>query len=215
MVEAVAEAGATVHVLCRDPAEVATLARGTGGEVWAVDLADDEAVWHALEGVQERLAGPPDAIVNSAGAFGIVPLVDTSVAAFDRMIAVNLRGSFLVVRTLLPALLARGAGRIVNVGSVAGRRAFPDNGAYSASKFGLRGLHEVLLEEVRGTGVTASLVEPSATDTSLWDAVDPDQVPGLPDRRDMLRPEEVADAIMFLLTRPPHVRIPLLQIERG
>jgi len=73
----------------------------------------------------------------------------------------------------------------------------------------------VLLEELRGTGVTATLIEPAATDTELWDPLDPDQDPGLPSRADMLRPEEVAEAVYFVATRPGHVRIPLLQIERG
>ena len=104
---------------------------------------------------------------------------------------------------------------VVNVGSVAGRKAFPQNGAYSASKFGLRGLHEVLLEELRGTGVRASLIEPAACDTPLWDPLDPDQDPYLPSRSAMLRPEDVADAVLFLATRPDDVQIPLLSIEHS
>jgi NADP-dependent 3-hydroxy acid dehydrogenase YdfG len=98
---------------------------------------------------------------------------------------------------------------------VAGRRAFPANGAYSASKYGQRGMHEVLAEELRGSGLRATLVEPAATDTPLWDALDPDADPNLPGRDAMLRPVDVAEAVVFAVTRPPHVRIPLLQIERG
>jgi NADP-dependent 3-hydroxy acid dehydrogenase YdfG len=112
-------------------------------------------------------------------------------------------------------MLERGDGLIVNVGSVAGRKAFPGNAAYSASKFGVRGFHEVLLEETRGTGVRATLLEPAATDTSLWDALDPDADPGLPNRDAMLTPDDVAEAVLFVATRPPHVRIPVLQIERA
>ena len=136
-------------------------------------------------------------------------------AEFDRIVGVNLRGTFLLYRTLLPALLERDAGDLVTIGSVAGRKAFPANGAYSASKFGQRGLHEVLVEELRGTGVRATLVEPAATDTALWDPLDPDTNPDLPGREAMLHPEDVAGAVLFALTRAPHVRIPLLQIERG
>ncbi len=215
VVRRLAEGGARVHVLCRDPAPVEDLATSSGGAPWPADLTDDAEVWAAVEGLQEQLGGPPDAIVNAAGAFSLAPFAETSVADFDRQIAVNLRGSFLVVRTLLPALLERNRGRIVNLGSVAGRRALPGNAAYAASKFGLRGLHEVLVEELRGTGVGATLIEPAATDTPLWDAVDAARVPGLPDRDAMLRPDDVADAVEFVLTRPLHVRIPLLQIERG
>lgn len=213
--EAVADAGGAVHVLCRDPSSVQDVVAASGGEVWPTDLTDDLAVWASIDALMDRLGGPPSAIVNSAGAFTVAPITETSVADFDRMLNVNLRGAFLVVRAVLPSLLERGSGRIINIGSVAGRRGFPGNGAYAASKFGLRGLHEVLVEEVRGSGIGATLVEPTATDTPLWDPLDPDGDPSLPSRVDMLRPAEVAESVVFVLTRPEHVRIPLLQIERG
>lgn len=189
--------------------------RASGGRSWRADLSDDAEAWEALDLLQETLGGAPDIVVACAGAFDLAPLAETPVNTFDRMLALNVRGTFLVYRALLPAFLQRGSGDLVTIGSVAGRKAFPGNGAYSASKFGQRGLHEVLVEEFRGTGVRATLVEPAATDTSLWDALDPDSDADLPARRDMLRPEDVAQAVLFALTRPPHVRIPLLQIERG
>lgn len=210
-----ADAGAQVHALSRDPAPIAEVATGSGGAVWSADLTDDADVWSAMEGLRERIGGAPHAVVQCAGAFDLASIAETSVTSFDRHVAVNLRGPFLVLRALLPDLLARGSGRIVTVGSVAGRRAFPANGAYSASKFGLRGLHEVLVEELRGTGVSATLLEPAATDTSLWDEVAPDENPELPSRSAMLSPADVARAVVFVLTRPDHVHIPLLQIERG
>ena len=213
--EGVASAGGRLHLLSRSADTLASLATSTGGRTWSADLTDDAEVWSALDALQDTLRGPPDAIVNAAGAFDLAPFAETSVEMFDRNLAVNLRGPFLVIRALLPAMLERRRGRIVNVGSVAGRRALPGNAAYGASKFGLRGLHEVLVEELRGTGVTATLVEPSATDTRLWDPLSPDGRDDLPSRSDMLAPELVAEAVMFALTRPPEVRIPLIQIERG
>lgn len=210
-----ADAGARVHALARDPSGVAAQVQATGGRTWAADLTDDTDVWEAMDLLQEDLGGPPDAVIACAGAFHLEPLASTSVAAFDRQIAVNLRGTFLVYRSLLPGFLERGTGDLITIGSIAGRRAFPANGAYSASKFGQRGLHEVLVEELRGTGVRATLVEPAATDTPLWDPMDPDTDPTLPARTAMLRPDDVAQAVVFALTRPPHVRIPVLQIERG
>jgi NADP-dependent 3-hydroxy acid dehydrogenase YdfG len=76
-------------------------------------------------------------------------------------------------------------------------------------------MHEVLVEELRGTGVAATLVEPSATDTKLWDPLGPDSRDDLPSRSQMLRPEDVAEAVLFALTRPADVRVPLIQIEHG
>jgi NADP-dependent 3-hydroxy acid dehydrogenase YdfG len=212
--ERLAEEGAHVVGLGRTESALRALEAETGGASLVADLSDDVAAWDALEGLLERF-GVPDLVVNAAGVFGVAPLAKETLTAFDAGLTVNVRAPFIVVRALLPGMLERGSGLFVNVGSVAGRTAFPGNGAYSASKFGLRGLHEVLLEEVRGTGVRATLLEPAATDTELWDPLDPDADPGLPSRADMLRPEDVADAVMFLATRPEHVRVPLLQIERA
>ena len=165
----------------------------------------------------DRLAATcePDILVNAAGAFGLAPVAETSVASFDRMLATNLRGPFLLIRALLPRMLARGSGHIVSIGSVAGRQAWPGNGAYSASKFGLRGLHAVLDTELRGTGVRSTLVEPAATDTPLWDVVDREQNPGLPAPGAMLQPQAVADAVLYVLTRPAETHINYLGLERS
>jgi NAD(P)-dependent dehydrogenase (short-subunit alcohol dehydrogenase family) len=215
VVEELAAAGAAVHVLCRQPGDATGPARASGGSVLPADLTDEAEVWTALDALTERLGGAPWGVVNSAGSFAVAPLAETSVETFDRQVGVNLRGTFLVVRALLPHLLRQGSGHVVNIGSVAGRRAFPGNAAYSAAKFGVRGLHEVMVEELRGTGVRATLVEPAATDTPIWDPLDPDGDPQLPDRSQMLRPVEVARAVTFVLTRPEGVSIPLLQIERN
>jgi NADP-dependent 3-hydroxy acid dehydrogenase YdfG len=215
VVEVLADAGARVWCLARTAAEVRALAAEVGGEALIADLTDDAATWDALDGMVESLGAPPDIVVNSAGIFGVAKAESESVASFDQAVAVNLRGPFLVNRALLPYMLKRGSGLIVNVGSVAGRKAFRGNGAYSATKFGLRGYHEVLLEELRGTGVRATLLEPASTDTPIWDALDPDSNPKLPNRKDMLRAEDVAQAVLFVATRPADVRVPLLQIDRA
>ena len=210
-----AESGARVWCLARTEPAVRSLAAELGGEALVADLSDDAATWDALDRMSERLGGAPDVVVNAAGVFGLAPSHTETVKAFDESLAVNLRGPFLVNRTLLPAMLGRGSGLIVNVGSVAGRKALLGNAAYSASKYGLRGYHEVLLEELRGSGVRATLLEPAATDTDMWDAVAPDHEAGIPSRAEMLRSEDVAEAVLFVATRPETVRIPLLQIEHA
>lgn len=210
-----AEAGAQVHLLARSEIVLRRLVSELGGDAWPADLEDEASVWDALDRLQEKLGGAPDIVVNAAGVFDVAPLAETSVEVFDRNVMVNLRGTFLVLRAVLPDMIGRGSGLLVNVGSVAGRKAFPGNGAYSASKWGLQGMHEVLLEELRGSGVRACLVEPAATDTSIWDPLSPDETDDLPDRSEMLRPETVADAVLYLATRPDEVRIPYFPIERS
>ncbi len=168
----------------------------------------------AARAAGETLArkGAPDIVVNSAGAFLLRPLEDTEESAFDEQLAINLRAPFALLRAFLPAMRAAGRGLLVNVGSVSDHVAYPENAAYAASKFGLRGLHESLVEEYRGSGVRLTLISPGPTDTAVWDPVDPDSRPGLVPRARMLRPEDVADAILFVATRPAHVHIDWLRL---
>ena len=210
-----AEAGARVWCLARSEQAVRALAAELGGEALPVDLADDAATWDALDGMSESLGGPPEIVVNAAGVFGLAPSHAETVKGFDEALSTNLRGPFLVNRALLPGMLERRGGLIVNVGSVAGRRALRGNASYSASKYGLRGYHEVLLEEIRGTGVRATLLEPASTDTPIWDVLEAGSDAALPRRAEMLRAEDVAEAVLFVATRPETVRIPLLQIEHA
>jgi NADP-dependent 3-hydroxy acid dehydrogenase YdfG len=210
-----AEAGARVVLVARTAAAVAAAAAECGAEACAADVATEAGIARVAEHVAGGAGGGPDIVIHAAGAFGLAPLAEASVESFDRMIAVNLRAAFLLVRAFLPAMLARGSGHIVTIGSVAGRQAFPANAAYSASKFGVRGLHAVLAAELRGTGVRATFVEPAATDTPLWDAVDTDRNPGLPARAAMLAPAAIADAVFFAVTRPDGVTIPNILVERA
>lgn len=212
--ERLAEAGADVWIAARSEEGLAEVAAATGATALPMDLTDDASVWTAVDGLREQGVAL-NIVVNAAGVFSMQSCAEETVKAFDLNIDVNLRGAFLLVRAVLPDLLERGNGLVVNVGSVAGRKAFGGNAAYSASKYGLRGMHEVLLEELRGTGVRATLLEPAATDTPIWDPMNPDSDPHLPDRSAMLDPDDVAEAIIFVATRPEHVQIPVLQIERA
>jgi NADP-dependent 3-hydroxy acid dehydrogenase YdfG len=207
-----AAAGARVIVVGRGTERLREAAAAVGAEACTADVSTVAGV----AAVAEALAGAvPDVVVHAAGAFELAPLAQASVESFDRMVAVNLRAAFLLVREFVPGMLARGSGHVVTIGSVAGRHAFPANGAYSASKFGVRGMHAVLAAELRGTGVRASFVEPAATDTPLWDAVDAAASPGLPPRSAMLDADAVADAVLFAVTRPGAVAIPNILVERA
>jgi NADP-dependent 3-hydroxy acid dehydrogenase YdfG len=204
-------AGARVIAVGRSAARLA--AAGTGAEACEADVATEAGVDRVRRAAGDAVV--PDIVVHAAGAFELAPLAKTSVASFDRMVAVNLRAAFLLVRAFVPGMLERGSGHVVTIGSVAGRHAFPANGGYSASKFGVRGLHAVLSAELRGTGVRATFVEPAATDTPLWDAVDPEASPGLPPRSAMLDVAAVADAVLYAVTRPDAVAIPNILVERA
>lgn len=203
--EALRGAGARVVRVAR------TLAPGTDFIDLPADLTDAAQVEALADRVRREL-GPPDVIVNNAGGFLLRPLDQTTVADFDAQLAVNLRAAFSVARAFLPMLRDAGGGTFVSVGSVADHVGFPENAAYAASKYGLRGLHETLLAEYRGTGVRLALVSPGPTDTDLWAPFDPDGRAGFPSRAEMLRPADVADAILFVATRPPHVLVDWLRL---
>ena len=161
--------------------------------------------------VAER--GAPDILVHNAGGFLVRSLAETAPAEFADQVASNLTAPFLVLRAFVPAMVTRGRGLVVTIGSVADHVALPGNAAYVATKHGLRGLHGALAKELRGTGVRTTLVSPGAVDTEIWDPVDPDNRPGFRKRAAMLRPEDVAEAVLFVATRPEHVSIPELHVE--
>jgi NADP-dependent 3-hydroxy acid dehydrogenase YdfG len=176
------------------------------------DVADGEAVATMAQRVVGS-RGAPDILVSSAGTFLVKPLAETTPEEFRAQLTGNLVGPFHVLRAFLPGMVARGRGLIVIIGSVADHRAFPGNAAYGAAKSGLRGLHRVLLAELAGSGVRATLLSPGPVNTTLWDAVDPDAKPGFTRRALMLRPEDVAEAVLFVATRPERVHLPELHIE--
>ncbi len=210
-----AAGGARLVLIARNAGRLDAIAGETGGLPAACDVSDAAAVAALAARLHEAWGDGPDIVVNAAGAFALAPVAGTDVEQFERHLAVNLRGPFLMMRAFLPAMLGRAAGHIVSIGSVAGRQAYPENGAYSASKFGLRGLHAVLDQELRGTGVRATLVEPAATDTAIWDGIDRAAHPGLPGRERMLDADAVADAVLFALTRSPETGIPTISVERS
>ena len=207
--------GATAEALRRAGARVVRVARSLPPAAGFVDLPADLTDPRQVEALPDRVRrelGAPDIVVSNAGGFLLRPLEETTVADFDAQVDLNLRAAFTLARAFLPMLRAAGQGCYVTIGSVADHVGFPENAAYAASKYGLRGLHETLLAEYRGTGVRLTLVSPGATDTAIWNSVDPDHREGLPRRAAMLRPADVADAVLFVATRPPHVLIDWLRL---
>jgi NAD(P)-dependent dehydrogenase (short-subunit alcohol dehydrogenase family) len=193
------------------PAEAA---RKSGGRDRRVEIKCDVT----LESDVRRLAdtvlgtvGAPDVLVNNAGAFLLKPAAETTAEEFRQQLDVNVIGGFLVLRAFLPAMAQRG-GHVVTIGSVADHVAFPGNAAYGASKFGLRGLHEALRVEFAGQGLRMTLISPGPTDTSLWDPVNSAHLHDVPERAGMLQATDVAEAVLFAVTRPERANVELLHL---
>lgn len=168
--EALAAAGADVAVLARGAADLERTAdqvRGLGMRASAavVDLADADAVDRAVRQVLAE-HGRVDVLVNAAGTDVPGPVAELDVAAWDKVLAVNLRASFLLAKAVWAGMRENGGGTIVNVSSVAGRRGWANAGAYCAAKFGLAGLTQALAAEGKQHRIRACVLYPGAMDTS-------------------------------------------------
>ncbi len=170
------------------------------------DVSDAGQVDRAVAKILKELRAP-DIVVNNAGVFFIKKIEDTTSADFAHALAVNLTGPFLVARALVPHLVKRGSGHLVTIGSISDHHAFPGSTAYAATKFGVRGMHQVIAAEVATAGIRTTLVSPGPVDTEIWDDVDPDSKPGFTKRKDMMRAEDVAEAVLFAVTRAPRVDV--------
>jgi NADP-dependent 3-hydroxy acid dehydrogenase YdfG len=207
--------GARLALVARSRDALGALAAELGAEPVVCDVGDPAQVESAAERIASLAAGAPDIVVNNAGMFSIAAAHKTSVEHFRRTLEVNLVAPFALLRAFLPAMRTRGSGHVVTLGSVADRNIFPGNAAYSASKYGLRALHEVLRAELRGSGVRASLISPGPVDTELWDPIDPDRKPGFTPRHEMLSAGEVADVVRWVLLAPATVNVDELRLSRS
>jgi len=188
---------------------VATVARSAGD--YRCDLTD-AAAWTEVSQRILKERGIPDVVVNNAGAYLLKPLAETSLNEFQAQVALNLTASFAVARTFLPAMSGAGRGSFISIGSFADHNGFAENAAYAAAKYGLRGLHETLIDEYRGSGVRLTLISPGPTDTAVWDPIDPDTREGFTPRAEMLQPQDVAEAVLFAATRPSNVHVDWIRL---
>jgi meso-butanediol dehydrogenase/(S,S)-butanediol dehydrogenase/diacetyl reductase len=170
-------------------------ARGAEAVALATDVARRASVRRAVAATRSRF-GRIDCLVNNAGVLTVGPLVRLADARLDRMLDVNLRGPLLMTRAVLPGMLRRASGVIVNVASLLGRTGAADYATYCATKFGVVGFTEALAEELRGTGVRVWAVCPGLVDTPMA------RKTGVTarERSRLIRPESVARVVVDLAT---------------
>jgi len=162
-----AERGA--HLALVDANEDALKAVAGGikhSKVVAGDLSSDEGC-HAIADAARRALGQVDILINLAGMMSFRCFEDEEIGVMERIVQVNLLGAMRLTRYLLPGMLERNQGRIINVGSVFGSIGFAYFSAYSASKFGLRGFSEALRRELHDTGIKVMYLAPRAVKTPL------------------------------------------------
>ncbi len=215
--EALGREGVRVALVARTEAKLAEKASAIKGSIPVVcDVTDPKSVERATKQISSEMKGAPDIVVNNAGLFRVAVADETSGETFIEVINTNLVAPFLFVRAFLPDMKKRKSGHIVTLGSIADRTIYTGNAAYSAAKFGLRAVHEVLRAELRGSGVKTSLISPAATNTEMWNGITITDPAGKPhSTRPMLEPDDVVSAVMFALTQPERVNVDELRLSHS
>jgi len=176
------------------------------------DLADVRSILGDATDLLSHL----DILVNNAGlALALDAIQSGDPADWDQMIDTNVKGLLYVTRTVLPGMVERGSGHIVNVGSIAGHQVYGGGAVYCATKYAVRAISDALRYDVLGKGVRVSNVEPGLAETEFSEVRfkgDRKRAGSVYDGMTPLRAEDVADAVVWCLTRPPHVNIQSLLI---
>ena len=183
---------------------------GTEVDIRQVDVRDRDLVVRESAAIVEA-GRVPDVILNNAGlASGFDPIHEGSYDDWDRMIDTNVKGLLNVTRELLPHIVARGTGHVVNIGSTAGHQVYPKGNVYNASKFAVKALTEGINLDVAGTKVRVSSVDPGFVHTEFSRVRfhgDDERAEGVYQGFDPLTAGDVADCVHFVVTRPPHVNV--------
>jgi 3-oxoacyl-[acyl-carrier protein] reductase len=193
-------AGARVGLVSRSGGDL-----GIDGAVGvAADVRDARSMRDAADAVAERLGGIDILVVNAGvGAYG--PILDLAEEHLTEMVEVNVKGAIHSVRAALPHLLRSAAADIVTVASEAGRRGLPNEAVYCATKFAQVGLTAALDHELREHGIRCTNVCPGGVATDF--AMGRGRTPDMPELAGMMRPDDVAEAVRWVLTRPRTHRI--------
>jgi 3-oxoacyl-[acyl-carrier protein] reductase len=203
---ALAKEGVNLGLVARSSADLESLqsfltsSYGIKVYIATADVSNKTEVDQAVSTLTERL-GSIDILINNAGTAQFGTVVDMEPEQWERIIQVNLMGTYYVTRAVLPTMLQQSSGSIINIASTAGERGFATGSAYCASKFAVMGLTESLLQEVRKSNIRVTALTPSTVNTEL--AINAGLKVGDEDR--MMQPEDVAELVLAALKLPQRV----------
>lgn len=213
---AFAQAGAKLILCARNLDKLNTLITSiqsqspTSIHVLQLDVSQLAAVTESLASIPSDFSNI-DILVNNAGlAAGLDHVQDANISDWEEMIDTNVKGLLYMTRHLLPQMVSRNAGHIINIGSVAGHYVYPKAAVYCATKYAVNAITHGLRMDLFNTKVRVSTVDPGAVETNFSIVRfkgDMERAKSLYEGMDPLTPEDVADAVLYCATRPPHVNI--------
>jgi 3-oxoacyl-[acyl-carrier protein] reductase len=210
---ALAHAGARLFLTSRTAGQLEDTAREIRGqnheaEYLPADVSSEAGVDAVFRELGKRF-GRLDILVNNAGLGMSGAVADFPVAGLDALMSVNVRGVFLCCQKAMQIMVPARQGYIVNISSVVGFKGYANQAAYAASKHAVMGLTKALAVEAQAHGIRVSAVLPGAVDTGLMDALRPDL-----DKALLMKPEDVADAVLFLLSLSDSAAVDEIYIRR-
>jgi short-subunit dehydrogenase len=190
-----ANSGCRLILAARTREQLDDVAKTIGNEAVAIptDLTRDDELDRLVE-QSSKAWGSVDILINNAGWGKRAPVIRANVEDWDQTLRLNLRAPMILAQKLLPAMVAKGEGAVINIGSVSGKTGEANGAAYSASKFGLIGFTQSLYEEVREHGIKVSVILPGFVDTPL---IPPNRQL---DRSKMIQADDVAQAVHYVLS---------------
>jgi 3-hydroxy acid dehydrogenase/malonic semialdehyde reductase len=182
----------------------------------SLDVRDRAAVTQTVDNLPEEFAAV-DVLVNNAGlALGLEPAQDADLDDWDEMLDTNCRGLLYCTRALLPGMVERGRGHVVNIGSIAGVHPYPGGNAYGATKAFVHQLSLNLRADLHGTGVRVTCIEPGLSGDTEFSTVrfhgDQARASGVYAGTEPLTPDDVAEAVHWVVSLPPHVNVNVLEL---
>jgi 3-oxoacyl-[acyl-carrier protein] reductase len=210
---ALAQAGARTFLAARSSDQLKGVAeeiraRGGEAEFLAADLSRADGVEAVFEALRHRY-GTLDVLVNNAGLGICGPMVEFPEQSLDLLLAVNVKGLFLCCQQAMRLMVPAHQGYIINISSVVGFKGYANQAAYTASKHAVMGITKSLAVEAQPYGIRVSAILPGAVDTDLMQALRPDL-----DKALLMKPQDVADAVMFLLSLSETAAVDEIYIRR-
>lgn len=174
------------------------------------DVRNKEEVFSAIESLPQEFS-QIDVLINNAGnAHGLDPIQEGSLEDWDAMIDINVKGLLYVSKAVIPQMLERRAGDIINIGSLAGKEVYPNGNVYSATKHAVDAINKGMRIDLNGTGIRVGALNPGLVETNFSEVRfkgDSERAKSVYKGYQPLKPEDIAELVVFMVTRPAHVNI--------